>query len=439
MNNFLLILAAFALVLLNGFFVAAEFAMVKIRATRVHTLARDTGLRGRILGQINGKLDAYLSACQLGITLASLGLGWVGEPAFAQLLRPVLTRIGIDSPDLVHGISFAAAFVVISYLHIVMGELAPKSLAIRKPEPVSLWTAVPLYTFYWLMYPAIWLLNLSANLVLRTFGLKVAHEDDEAHTPEELKMIVMSSHTQGELSREEGEILARTLDFGELTAGELMRPAAEMYCLFLDRPGPENIALMDRHRYTRYPACEGDRGNVVGLVHVKDLFAARRAGDSIENLEPFLRPVVRVHRDLPAFALFQRFRAGEAHFAIVTDERDTVTGFITMDHILEALVGQIHDEFKHGPAKGWQHLPDGSLLGPASLPIYTLERELGTDILVEEVDTVGGLVMWRLERLPNPGERVRFTDFDIVVREMQGPRILRVQIYPMSDREKTHL
>ena len=439
MDNFLLVLAAFALVVLNGFFVAAEFAMVKIRATRVQALARDTGLRGRILGQVNRNLDAYLSACQLGITLASLGLGWIGEPAFARLLEPVLARAGVDSPDVVHGISFVTAFIIISYLHIVLGELAPKSMAIRQPEPVSLWTAVPLYAFYWLMYPAIWGLNLSANLVLRAFGLQVAHEGEEAHTPEELKMIVMSSHAQGELSREEGEILSRTLDFGELTAGELMRPAAEMRCLYLDRPAAENIAMMDRHRYTRYPACEGDRGNVVGLVHVKDLFAARRSGDSLDNLERFIRPIVTVHRDLPAFALFQRFRGGEAQFAIVTDERGTITGFITMDHILEALVGQIQDEFQHGPTKRWQHLPDGSLLGPASLPIYTLERELGTDILVEEVDTVGGLVMWRLERLPNPGERVSFDDFDIVVREMQGPRILRVQIYPTSDREKTDL
>ncbi|MEW6611423.1 MAG: hemolysin family protein [Pseudomonadota bacterium] len=435
MNDLLLVFLAFALVLLNGFFVAAEFAMVKMRATRVQTMAREHGLRGRILAQVHAHLDAYLSACQLGITLASLGLGWIGEPAFARLLEGPLLTLGVESPAVVHGISFAFAFFLISYLHIVLGELAPKSMAIRQPEPVSLWTAVPLYSFYWLMYPAIWLLNQSANFILRTLGQEMAHEEERPHSPEELKMIVMSSHAQGELIGEAGEILARTLDFSDLTAGELMRPAADMVCLFVDKPAADNIATMDRYRYTRYPVCEEDRSNVIGIVHVKDLFAAQRRGDSLSDLGVFMRPIAVVPRDLPAFDLFRRFREGESHFAVVTDDLGTVTGFITMEHILEALVGQIQDEFQRQKS-GWQRLPDGSFLGAASLPIYTLERELDIEIPAEEVDTMGGLVMWRLERLPQPGERVAFDDFDVLVREMQGPRILRVQIYPKRQREE---
>lgn len=438
MDSALYIVLAVVLVFVNGFFVAAEFAIVKVRATQVQTLARESGWRGRILSQIKARLDAYLSACQVGITLASLGLGWVGEPAFANLLHPALTMLGLTSPDLVHGISFAVAFFVISFLHIVVGELAPKTIAIRQAQPVALWTAAPLFAFHWLMYPLIWLLNTSAMTILRPLG-EIMHGGETAHSSEELKLIVTSSHTHGELTREEGEILTRALDFGDLTVGELMRPAADMVCLYVDKPAAENLAIMEKNRYTRYPVCESDRSNVIGLVHVKNLFAALREGRSLDDLHILMRPIVMIPRELPAFDVFRRFRAGESHFAVVTDDLGTVIGFVTMDHVLEALVGNIQDEFRHQKT-GWIRLPDGSLVGPASLPLYTLERELGIEIDNQEVDTVGGLAMWRLERLPEPDERVPCDDFDIIVRDMRGPRILRVQIIPTHastvDREK---
>ena len=231
MNNLFLIIVALLLVALNGFFVAAEFGLVKLRQTRIREIAKTRGWRGRILAKVHAKLDAYLSACQLGITLASLGLGWVGEPAFAGLLEPVFGRLGVTSPELIHGISFAFAFTIISFLHIVVGELAPKSMAIRNPEQIGLWSAAPLYGFYWLMYPVIWLLNSSANLVLRLFGLGNVHGHDAHYSADELKLILRGNDPDDRFTRDEWNILAKTLDFSELEVSDLMRPIHEIAAL----------------------------------------------------------------------------------------------------------------------------------------------------------------------------------------------------------------
>ena len=224
MSEFLnLFLAAF-LILLNGFFVAAEFAIVKLRLTQADELARHTGVFGRVLRTVRGQLDAYLSACQLGITLASLGLGWIGEPAVADLLRPLLLSWGATE-QWVHGASFAIAFSLISFLHIVIGELAPKSIAIRKPAITALWLATPLFAFYWISFPFIWLLNRSAGLVLRLVGFDMDQDGDQAHSVEELKDVLLASHRHGELGAQETEILSRALEFSELAVGDLAQGA----------------------------------------------------------------------------------------------------------------------------------------------------------------------------------------------------------------------
>ncbi|NOT85686.1 MAG: DUF21 domain-containing protein, partial [Methylococcaceae bacterium] len=220
MNNVFMIVIALLLVIINGFFVAAEFSLVKLRQTRIRSIAKTHGWRGRILAIVHGKLDAYLSACQLGITLASLGLGWIGEPAFANLLDPLFSKIGITAPEIIHGISFAFAFFTISFLHIVIGELAPKSLAIRNPELIGLWGAAPLYGFYWLMYPVIWILNSSANLILRIAGLSGGHGHDAHYSADELKLILRSNRAGDRFTQDEWNILAKTLDFSELEVSD---------------------------------------------------------------------------------------------------------------------------------------------------------------------------------------------------------------------------
>ncbi|MBB3257018.1 CBS domain containing-hemolysin-like protein [Paraburkholderia bannensis] len=478
MIQLIALIGALFLVALNGFFVAAEFGLVKLRATRVQSLAAEHGLRGRLLAKVHGQLDAYLSACQLGITLASLGLGWIGEPAFAQLLEPVFDLLGVQSPELIHGISLVFAFTAISFLHIVVGELAPKSLAIREAEKISLWAATPLYGFYWTMYPAIWALNSSANAVLRLAGLSADHGSEAHYSTEELKLILRSRRAAAEaeaqaalhshadtgahagahggivrrrpareaaasqargaagnananaLSVDEWNTLAHSLDFSRLTVSDLMRPAHEMVGLRRDLSLRENMQIVARHRFSRYPLFEDASGeHVAGLIHLKDLLLAREAGHTLDDLGKFVRPVQYVKPETPALALFRRFRKGAPHFALVGRKGMRPSGFLTLDNLLGALVGQIHDEF-HQADTDWTRMDDGTLMGRGSLPVVSLEQALGIDIDEGRAESVGGLVIHALNDLPTEGQRVSFDRFDIVVKKMKGPRIVLVRVYP---------
>ena len=422
------LLLAFVLVLANGFFVAAEFAIVKLRLTQAGELAQTHGLRGRILLNVRTHLDAYLSACQLGITLASLGLGWIGEPAFANLLEPVFEHFAVDA-KYVHGASFAVAFSIISFLHIVLGELAPKSVSIRFPEQSSLWTALPLFLFYWLMFPFIWILNGSALLLLKLFGLDREAEGENAHSTDEIRHVLMASHRHGALDSTEANILTRAIDLGELTAGDLMRPAREMVALDIADGVEENLATIRQFRFSRYPVYEGDRDQVIGLVHVKDLFAELRAHHGVKSLRSLLRPFVRVEEDTPATELLARFQGGASHFAVVYDELGHLIGFITMDHVTGTLLGSIRDEFDH-LEPDWEPAADGSFVGAGSLPVYSLERLLDRDVGPTDANSVGGLVMNALERIPRNGDTVDFEGFRIEVLTMRGPRVARVRVRP---------
>ncbi|AJX35135.1 hemolysin family protein [Burkholderia oklahomensis] len=437
------LVGALFLVALNGFFVAAEFGLVKLRATRVKSLARQHGLRGRILRIVHARLDAYLSACQLGITLASLGLGWIGEPAFAALLSPILALVGVESERLVHLISLVFAFSVISFLHIVVGELAPKSMAIRQAEKTGLWVAIPLYAFYWAMYPAIWVLNSSANAVLRLAGLSADHGGDAHYSTDELKLILRSRRntagaakaSKDTYSTDEWNTLAHSLDFSSMTVSDLMRPAHEMVGLRRDVPLADNMEVVARHRFSRYPLFDDkSRERVNGLIHLKDLLLARHAGASLADLSDYVRPVQYVKPDTPALDLFRRFRKGAPHFALVGKKGEKPIGYLTLDNLLGALVGQIHDEFRQGDSD-WSRLDDGTLIGKGSLPVVSLEQALGIDIDEGRAESVGGLVIQALNDLPTEGQRVSFDRFDVVVKKMIGPRIVLVRVYPKAFKE----
>lgn len=442
MENFLLVVLALILVVLNGFFVAAEFGIVTLRKTRVRAIAKTQGLRGRILGKVHGQLDAYLSACQLGITLASLGLGWVGEPAFARILEPVLLAVGVESEKLLHGISFVVAFSVISFLHIVIGELAPKSMAIRNPEVVGLWSAPPLYAFYWMMYPAIYLLNGSANFVLRVAGLSGKGGHDSHYSNEELKLILRTSQPGEKFTRDERHILAQSLDFSALTVLDLMRPINEVIALYASKSLEENLQTVQRNRFSRYPYFDATGEEVLGVIHLKDLFFAQQSGKKITELTSFLRPVETVSARTPAQQMFRRFREGAPHFALIGEKGKRPVGFITLDNLLGAMVGEIHDEFRLNE-NDWLRQPDGTLIGKASLPIFSLERSLGIDIDnetlgMDEVESVGGLLMVKLGDIPKQGQRIEFPQFDIVVKKMNGPRIVLVKVIPRLHRPEDH-
>ncbi|MGB6976934.1 MAG: hemolysin family protein [Gammaproteobacteria bacterium] len=437
MNNILLILLALTLVLLNGFFVAAEFAIVKLRGTQIAPIVAIYGFRGRILATIHRHLDAYLSACQLGITLASLGLGWIGEPAFATLLEPILEYFNIFSPTTVKITAFFIAFLLISFLHIVVGELAPKSVAIRKTEVTSLWSAVPLYGFYWIMYPLIWLLNKSANLILRAFGISLTHDMEGHYSTEELRIILSSRHLHGRFAVEESQMLQYVLEFAERKVVDLMRTVEEMIALDLKKSLSENLKIITQHRFSRYPVFEEDINQIKGLIHVKDLFAELSENLPMRELVSIVRPILNVAADLPALELLNRFRTGYAHFAVVHSDRGAVVGFVTLDNLLGLLLGKIRDEFHRAPVD-WLLQKHGTLLMKGNTPLYVLETALNVEIknLDEKVNTIGGLIMTTLGRLPHVGEKLTFDAFEVVILKMRGPRILQVEIYPKKNTSK---
>ncbi|WP_157670661.1 hemolysin family protein [Chitinibacter sp. GC72] len=427
MDNFLLTLLALFLVALNGFFVAAEFGLVKLRQTKVQSIAR-IGWRGQILVKVHGQLDAYLSACQLGITLASLGLGWIGEPAFAGLIGPVFVWLGVESQALLHTVSFIFAFTLISFLHIVVGELAPKSLAIRRPEIIALWTATPLYFFYWMMYPAIWLLNRSANYILRLAGLDGYAGHDSHYSYDELKLILRANQDSEEMNPQEWNVVAQSLDFSKLKVADLMRPFHEAAVLHTNRTLDENLQTIAEQRFSRYPYVD-EEGQVLGVIHLKNLFLAELRDAELSDLGQFVRPVEEVSPDTPAIELFRRFRAGAPHFAIAAYGDEPPVGFLTLDNLLAALVGEIRDEFRQS-RNDWMRQDDGALLGKGSLPLFSLGRALGMDIDHPEAETVGGLIQWKLGNLPVEGQCIEFEGFDVVVKKMNGPRIVMVKVIP---------
>lgn len=428
--NSLYIAAAFLLVLLNGFFVAAEFALVKLRYTQAVGLAEGRGWRGRVLLGVHSHLDAYLSACQLGITLSSLGLGWIGEPAFARLLEPVFARIGGIDPETAHIISFVIAFTVISFLHIVLGELAPKSMAIRRPERMSLWTAAPLYVFYWVMYPAIWLLNASANWMLRVFGLDKVEGHEHHYSREELKLIL-----HGNRARESGEtfeMISHALDLPELVAGDLLRPRDDLAALHDGQSQEQVLAEVRRSQFSRYPWFEENGDGVRGVLHVKDLLLAGAARDTVEDIPGLLRPAIVVPIDTPVLDVLKRFRAGSTHLALVSEESGRVVGFFTLQDLVEVIVGDIEDDHRRKRvATTPQAADDGSFTIRGSMPIYRLERLLGHEIEApDEANSVGGLIIHRLERLPAEGETLAFDGFTLTVRTMKGAKAQAITVRP---------
>ncbi|ARG96228.1 hemolysin family protein [Legionella micdadei] len=439
MNNFFLILAAILLVLLNAFFVAAEFGMVKLRHTRVATIKGKYRWRGNILAKIHHNLDAYLSACQLGITLASLGLGWVGEPAFARLLNPIFSWLGLTKPGLIEFTSVVVAFSFISFLHIVVGELMPKSLAIRQSEQISLWTAIPLYLFYWLMYPVIWFLNSCSNLLLKTLGLDVIHRGEQYHSSEEIKLILRSSQLHGELTQQEGSILAHALELTDLNVSDIMRSYDDMVMLNNRISSKALMEILNRYHYSRYPVYDKTKKHIIGILHVKDLqplLLETEENDEL-TLEGILRPVPKISYRLPVLTLLRQFQEGMPHFALVYGRQNAIVGFVTLDNLLHLVIGVIKDEF-HKTQDAWVANEDGSLTVKGDCPLYALERALQRELTLsvdeeEEATTIAGLILHKLGSVPKEGETVSFPDFSATIEHIQGARIRQVKIIPQKN------
>lgn len=419
------------LVALNGFFVAAEFALAKVRPTQIEPLVAEGKTRARLAAHMVRHLDAYLSATQLGITLASIALGWVGEPAFAWMLEPLLTKLPGASPALIHSISLTTAFALVSVLHIVFGELVPKSIAIRMPAGTTLWTAIPLYGFYWAMFPAIWLLNHTANGILRLVGLQPVGEHEIAHSEEELRILLASSNA-AQLAEAKRELLSGVFELSDRVARQVMVPRADVVYLSTSRSLDENLQLARESGHTRFPLCEGELDHIVGLVHIKDLF---RAGEIPDDLRRIARPVPFVPETTPLDKLLARMRAERLHLAAVVDEYGGVAGIVTLENVIEEIVGPIQDEFD---AEKPELVPkgEGVYQVSGSMLVLDLEDELGLEVSDRDEDTIGGVVLSEIGRRPRVGDRAELGPLRLEVLEVQGSRIrtLRLEvIVPTGD------
>ncbi len=426
---------ALALVAFNGFFVAAEFALVKIRDTQLEGLVQRRHRRAGMTRHILAHLDGYLSACQLGITLASLALGWVAEPVFATLLEPVFGWCRIESEQMRHLLSASVGIMVVTFFHVVVGEQAPKFIAIKRPLPSSLWVAYPLHWFYLLTYPLIWVLNWTSLWVLRQLGIE-ASGHGEVHSEEELRLMLGSTLAAGDSSVLAREIVHNSLDLGRRRVREVMRPRREIVALDLRRPIWECLRLADDSRYSRFPLSDGgDLDRLVGVVHVKDIYLRRDSTGAAADLRPAAKPVIYVPETARLDRLLQLFLDRRLHLAIVVDEYGGTTGMVTLENVLEELVGQIQDEFDQEKPR-IERMGDGQWRLDGALPLFELAELVRQPVEASGAHTVGGWMTGCLGGFAKVGDSVPLGDHLLTVCEMDGLRVSRVMMVrtqPASD------
>ncbi|MFY2155992.1 hemolysin family protein [Cytobacillus firmus] len=382
------------LIALTAFFVTSEFAIVKIRSSRIDQLIEEGNKNAIAAKKVISNLDEYLSACQLGITITALGLGWLGEPTIEHLLRPVINSFGLP-PSISHVISFSIAFAFITFLHVVVGELAPKTLAIQKAEAVTLLTTRPLIWFYRVMYPIIWALNGSARLLTSMFGLKPASEHELAHSEEELRIILSESYESGEINQSEFKYVNKIFEFDNRIAKEIMVPRTEIVSLSKDDTLEDFLQIVQEEKFTRYPIIDGDKDHIIGMVNIKevmtDLIMNRDLSSS--TLESYIRPIIRVIDSIPIHELLLKMQKERIHMAILMDEYGGTSGLVTVEDIIEEIVGEIRDEFDMDEVPMVRKTQEGQYIIDSKVLVGEVNDLLGTDINDEDVDTIGGWIL----------------------------------------------
>ncbi len=424
------LLWALLLVILNGLFVAVEFAVVRARRTRVEQYAQQGDRAAKHALDVLTHIDGYLSATQLGITLASLGLGWTAQRSVAPLLVFVFARLHALPASFWQVVAGVLAFLGVTFLQIVFGELAPKSLAIANAERWVLLSARPLKVFYRAMFPAIWLLNATAAGVLRGFGVSAVSGAGLAHSQEELRMIVSQSHESGMIDETERELFDNVFSFGDRVAREIMVPRTDMLCLFTDQTLSESLDIVREARYTRFPLCEDDKDHVVGMIHSKDLFShALEVGVNKEaDIRAIARKVITVPEAMGIDDVLRVLQRERASLAIVIDEYGGTAGMVTLEDVIEELVGEIQDEFDEERAL-IEEL-EGYYSIDARLLIEEVNDSFGFHLSDEEVDTVGGWVYSQLSEEPRVGLQVDWDGARFIVAETENLRITRLHVYP---------
>lgn len=413
------------LVLLNGFFVAAEFALVKVRRGRLEQLVEERRVGAATSLWLAKRLHRALSACQLGITMASLGLGWAGEPAVARLLEPLLAGAGFTSPAVIHVSAFVIGFSIITAAHLVIGEQAPKIFAIRRPEGLMLWCAGPLWIFYVLFYPPLMALSATTAMLLRLVGVDAAAEHDLPHSEEEIRSLVSQAHAHGEVSRSEQRLIDAVFEFDEVVTRQIMVPRLDAVYFDATKPLSAALAKARETMHTRYPLCDGSVDNVLGVVHLKDLVGIDP--DASLDLRTVMRPPRFVPETLPISRLLAHFQAAKQHLAFVVDEYGAISGIVTLENVLERIVGSVEDEFD---AERPAIMPDGpnQYLVDGRASLETADRVLGLSWSSRDVDTVSGFIMKRLDRVPAVGDRLQIGGVTAEVLQVRGTRATRVRV-----------
>lgn len=426
MQNIIALLIVFLLVAMNGFFVAAEFSMVKVRKSRIETLVREGSTAAKHTIKVVSNLNSYLSACQLGITLASLGLGWIGEPTIAAMITPLFSHFNVPSIT-IHSIAFAIGFSIITGFHIVLGELVPKSLAILNTEKISMFTALPLIIFYKTTYPIIWLFNNSTNLILRISGISQLDDHEAAHTDAEIMLLAKDSYKQGLIDKTEFTFMDNIFDFSEKSVREIMVPRTDMICFYKDDPYEKNLEIAMEEELTRYPICLKNKDNVIGFVHIKDLYKLKIQGNE-KNIDKIIRDILIVPECMSISVLFKKFQLEKIQLALVVDEYGGTSGLVSLEDILEELVGEIHDEFDDETDQ-IEELNKGVYSINGKVLIEDVNELLNLDIEAEGIDTIGGWLYLNIENnAPQINKRYKYYGHEFAITKCSKQRINRIKV-----------
>ena len=422
------------LVLLNGFFVAAEFSLVTVRQTRITELVDQGNATAETVQKALENPDRVIAATQLGITLASLGLGWIGEPALSHLIEPIIELFPIElRPGLSHSLTAGLAFSIITFLHVVVGELAPKSIALQNPEGTSMVVARPTLWSERLFKPFIWALNGTGNALLRLVGVQPASGHELVHSVEELKMVITASTEVGVVAQQESELLHAIFEFGDLLVRQVMIPRTEIIAVEADLPLEQITPLITESTYTKFPVYDDNLDDILGIVHVKDLLhRMQEPGWQNSTARSLVREPLYVPETLPVSALLRQLRDERQHIAIVLDEFGGTGGLVTLEDLVEEILGEVSDPFDRFTPE-IETLPDGSIMIDGLTLIEDVNKHLDLDLSDPAYDTIAGFTLGKMGRIPKVNDSVECNNVRIQVAEMDGMRIDRLKLTRLGE------
>lgn len=420
----------FLLLLVNAFFVSAEFAIVRARKTRIEQLNKEGNVDAKLALKALDDVNFFIAAVQVGVTIASIGIGWFGSPTIEKMLAPVLENVPIGQVYIAQAVTAVVAFLVVTFLHVIIGEQVPKCIALQYPEKISLYVAKPMNLFMTISKPFVWLLNKSCNGILKALRIPVNPSLKTVHTIDDLDMFVENSYDEGVLNETEKDMFHNVLQFSDLTAHEVMTPRTDMICVPIDTPLDELNKIATENQYTRYPVYEGDIDHITGLVHVKDLFMLSLKNETCP-IKKIQRKIPLVPETITLDKLVIMFKKQRAQMAVVVDEFGGTSGIITLEDVLEEIFGDVQDEFDIDEEQDIKEIGEDRYIASGTMRLDELAKFFDIpdeDLEVEDVDTIAGLVVKELERIAKVGDVVNYESFTFTVKEIDGARITKIEL-----------